>query len=54
MERHSGYDLFLVRWYPEDEMSDYPDSGHSDPSQFKEDLRKQLFKVTLIARKDAL
>ncbi|MEP9672621.1 hypothetical protein [Xanthomonas euvesicatoria] len=40
--------------YPKDEMDNYPDSGHSDPTQFKEDLRKQLFKVTLIARKDAL
>ncbi|WP_115554539.1 hypothetical protein [Xanthomonas arboricola] len=39
--------------YPNDEMSNYPDSGHSDPSQFKEELRKQLFKVTLIARKDS-
>ena len=38
--------------YPKDEMDNYPDSGHSDPTQFKESLRNQLFKVTLLSTKE--
>lgn len=38
--------------YPKDEMDNYPDTGHSDPSQFKEELRNQLFKVTVVSTKE--
>ncbi|KFA35081.1 hypothetical protein [Xanthomonas vasicola] len=39
--------------YPKDEMDNYPDSGRSDPAQFKEELRNQLFKVTVVSTKEA-
>jgi hypothetical protein len=38
--------------YPKDEMDNYPDTGHSDPSQFKEELRNQLIKVTVVSIKE--
>ncbi|MCD0256731.1 hypothetical protein JWH11_00820 [Xanthomonas melonis] len=51
----SGEPVVTYFWsggYPKDEMDDYPDSGHSDPNQFKESLRSQLFKVTLVSTKE--
>ncbi|KGE52724.1 hypothetical protein WCN79_14680 [Xanthomonas axonopodis pv. vasculorum] len=44
---------FWAGGYPKDEMDNYPDSGHSDPAQFKEELRNQLFKVTVVSTKEA-
>lgn len=36
--------------YPREDISDFPDSGHDDPSQFKPEIRDALFSVTLTAR----
>ncbi|MFA1262786.1 hypothetical protein Xclt_15195 [Xanthomonas axonopodis pv. clitoriae] len=47
-----GVTYFWSGGYPKDEMDNYPDSGHSDPTQFKESLRNQLFKVTLLSTKE--
>ncbi|MCT8285845.1 hypothetical protein NYQ43_09075 [Xanthomonas translucens pv. translucens] len=38
--------------YPKSEMDNYPDTGHSDPTRFKEELRNQLFKVTVVSSKE--
>ncbi|UNU12554.1 hypothetical protein [Xanthomonas translucens] len=38
--------------YPRDEMDNYPDTGNSDPTKFKQELRNQLFKITLVSTKE--
>ncbi|MEA5125746.1 hypothetical protein [Xanthomonas floridensis] len=38
--------------YPRDELEDFPDTGEGDPAKFKGELRGELFKVTLSARKE--
>ncbi|MFC6839699.1 hypothetical protein [Xanthomonas theicola] len=39
--------------YPRDEMENFPDLGNTDPSKFKEELRNQLFKISLSSKKEA-
>lgn len=36
--------------YPREDMSDYPDSGHADPSEYRPEIRNELFSVTLTAK----
>jgi len=38
--------------YPRDKIENYPDTGNSDPTQFKEELRNKLFKVTVVSTKE--
>ncbi len=40
--------------YPRDNLDGFPDQGEPDPARFKEDLRNDLFKVTLLLRKEEL
>lgn len=52
LESKSKVTFFWIGGYPRDEMEDYPDFGHGNPSNFKEELRSQLFKVNLSSAKE--